>query len=182
MNNIRFGLIGIGNMGSSHAKQLLSEIKGAELTAVCDYNPERLQWATENLPSTVQLFDNTDAFFASKIMDVVLIATPHYDHPTMAIQAFESGYHVLVEKPAGVYTKAVREMNDAAIKSGKLFGIMYNQRTNPLYAKLRDLIQSGELERSEERTGSSQVGTDHKATTTLAVGGQLGPVKVAVCC
>ncbi|MEK4359735.1 Gfo/Idh/MocA family oxidoreductase [Paenibacillus sp. FSL M7-1455] len=145
MEKVRYGIIGIGNMGVSHAQNLCGEIRGAELTAVCDTNPERLKWAKEHLPASVQLYDTPEAFWASQAMDAVLIAVPHYDHPGMAIQAFEDGYHVLVEKPAGVYTKAVREMNDAAAKSGKQFGIMYNQRTNPLYIKLRDLIQSGEL-------------------------------------
>ncbi|RRJ64120.1 gfo/Idh/MocA family oxidoreductase [Paenibacillus oralis] len=145
MDKVRFGIIGIGNMGTSHALSLIGDIKGAELAAVCDSNPERLKWAKERLPSAVRTFDEADAFFASRAMDAVLIATPHYDHPTLAVQAFESGYHVLVEKPAGVFTKAVREMNEAAAKSGKRFGIMYNQRTNPLYAKLRDLVLSGEL-------------------------------------
>lgn len=145
MEKVRFGIIGIGNMGSTHALSLSGEIRGAELAAVCDTNSDRLHWAKNNLSESVQLFDTPEAFFASQAMDVVLIATPHYDHPGMAIQAFENGYHVLVEKPAGVFTKAVREMNEAAAESGKQFGIMYNQRTNPLYAKLRDLIQSGEL-------------------------------------
>ncbi len=54
----------------------------------------------------------------------VLIATPHYDHPSLAIRAFAKGLHVLIEKPAGVYTKQVREMNEAAAKSGKVFSIM----------------------------------------------------------
>ena len=75
----------------------------------------------------------------------VLIAVPHYDHPPLAVKAFESGLHVLTEKPAGVYTKQVLEMNEAAKKSGKIFGIMYNQRTNPVYQKLKQLIESGEL-------------------------------------
>lgn len=145
MEKVRYGIIGIGNMGTSHAHNLCGEIRGAELTAVCDTNPERLEWAKQHLPESVKLFDDPEAFWASKAMDAVLIAVPHYDHPGMSIKAFENGYHVLVEKPAGVYTKAVREMNEAAAKSGKQFGIMYNQRTNPLYIKLRDLIQSGEL-------------------------------------
>ncbi len=145
MDKVRFGIIGIGNMGSAHALSLIHDIQGAELTAVCDTNPKRLQWAQEHLPSQVLAFGNPDDFLASHVMDAVLIATPHYDHPTLAVQAFESGYHVLIEKPAGVYTKAVREMNRAAEVSGKLFGIMYNQRTNPLYAKLRELVLSGEL-------------------------------------
>jgi predicted dehydrogenase len=82
---------------------------------------------------------------SSGTVDAVIVATPHYDHPEQAIQAFRHGLHVMIEKPAGVYTKQVREMNEAAEASGKVFSIMYNQRTNPLYIKLRDLIASGEL-------------------------------------
>ncbi|MEK5396879.1 Gfo/Idh/MocA family protein [Paenibacillus sp. FSL K6-2859] len=145
MGTVRYGIIGIGNMGTAHAQSLLSEIKGAELTAVCDIREERLKWAEEQLPENVRKYSTPKELFESRIMDAVLICTPHYDHPTLAIEAFQYGYHVLVEKPAGVYTKAVQQMNDAAAQSDRKFGIMYNQRTNPLYQKLRDLIQSGEL-------------------------------------
>lgn len=145
MGTVRYGIIGIGNMGTAHAQSLLSEIKGAELTAVCDIREERLKWAEEQLPENVRKYSTPKELFESRIMDAVLICTPHYDHPTLAIEAFQHGYHVLVEKPAGVYTKAVQQMNDAAAQSDRKFGIMYNQRTNPLYQKLRDLIQSGEL-------------------------------------
>lgn len=146
MNKVRIGIIGIGNMGTSHAQNLAQgKVPNAELTAVCDVRPERLQWCKDNLSEKVQLFDNTEAFFASKAMDAVIIATPHYDHPVLAIESLNLGYHTLIEKPAGVYTKAVREMNEVALKTDRVFGIMYNQRTNPLYQKLRDLIQSGEL-------------------------------------
>ena len=146
MENVRIGIIGIGNMGTSHAIQLAkSAVPGGTLTAVCDTNPEKLKWAKENLGEQVQLFDHTDAMFEAGIIDGVVIATPHYDHPVLAVKAFAAGLHVLTEKPAGVYTKQVKEMNKAAVESGKVFGIMYNQRTNPIYQKLKDLIGSGEL-------------------------------------
>lgn len=146
MSLIKVGVVGIGNMGTSHAKKLYDgEIKGATLSAVCDHNEERLQWAREHLPENVGYFDNEDAFLEEGDLDAVLIATPHYHHPEMAIKAFNKGLHVLVEKPAGVFTKNVREMNETAKKSGKVFSIMYNQRTNPLYQKLRELILAGEL-------------------------------------
>lgn len=133
-------------MGSAHAVSLSEgHIPGGVLTAVCDVRPERLEWAKKTLGGEVALFSDTESFFAYGNMDAVLIATPHYDHPPLAVKAFKRGLHVLVEKPAGVYTKQVREMNEAAKASGKVFAIMYNQRTNPLYRKLRDLIQSGEL-------------------------------------
>ncbi|WP_040951630.1 Gfo/Idh/MocA family protein [Gorillibacterium massiliense] len=146
MNTVRYGIIGVGNMGRGHAISLLGEIKDAELTAVCDINPERLEWANEHLPADVKRYSCPEDLFAAKTVDAVLIATPHYDHPTLAIQALNAGYHVMIEKPAGVYTKAVQEMNDVAAAHPELkFGIMFNQRTNPLYQKLRNLIQSGEL-------------------------------------
>lgn len=145
MDKVRYGIIGVGGMGRTHAQSLLSDIKGAELTAVCDISLERLEWAEEHLPDHVQRFLSPEELFKSGIIDAVMIATPHYDHPPLAIQALGYGLHVLIEKPAGVYTKAVQEMNDAAAKSDRKFGIMYNQRTNPLYQKLRELIQSGEL-------------------------------------
>ena len=146
MDKVRIGIIGIGNMGSAHAKYISAgEIPNAELTAVCDTNPKRLEWAKKNLGEGVLLFEKAEALFESGSVDGVIIATPHYYHPPLAIEAFKSGLHVLIEKPAGVYTKQVREMNEAAEKSGKVFGIMYNQRTSPLYQKLRDLVKSGEV-------------------------------------
>src|SRR5690606_16383048 len=143
---VRIGIIGIGGMGSSHANHIVAgKVPHAELTAVCDTNSDRLEWARQSFGDNVKRFDDVDAFFQSKAFDAVLIATPHYDHPALAIQALEHGYHTLIEKPAGVYTKAVREMNEVASQSDKVFAIMYNQRTNPVYQKLKDLIDSGEL-------------------------------------
>ncbi|OKP94917.1 Gfo/Idh/MocA family protein [Paenibacillus sp. P46E] len=145
MTKVRYGIIGIGNMGRAHALSLLEDVKGAELAAVCDISPERLEWAVDQLPEKVKHFSTATTMFQSGAIDAVLISTPHYDHPPLAVEALGYGLHVLIEKPAGVYTKAVQEMNDAAAKSDRKFGIMYNQRTNPLYQKLRELIQAGEL-------------------------------------
>jgi len=146
MEKVRIGIIGIGNMGSSHAREVAKgSVPGGELAAVCDINPDRLKWAKDTFGEDLALYDNADALINSENIDAVLVATPHYDHPPLAIKAFEKGLHVLIEKPAGVYTKQVREMNEAALKCSKVFGIMYNQRTNPLYQKLRDLVKSGEL-------------------------------------
>lgn len=142
----RIGIVGIGNMGRAHAQYINNgRIRGAELTAVCDISPRALKWAEDELGDEVKRFSSIEELLESGCVDGVIIATPHYDHPSLAIQAFDAGLHVLVEKPAGVYTKQVEEMNQAAQKSGKVFGIMFNQRTNPLYQKVRDLVHSGEL-------------------------------------
>ncbi len=146
MDTVKIGIIGIGNMGSSHAVNIKNgKVENAKLTAICDINPDRLDWAAKELGEEVKYYDNTDDFFANADIDAVMIATPHYEHPRLAIEAFDNDLHVLTEKPAGVYTKQVKEMNEAASKSDKVFSIMYNQRTNPLFQKLKDLIESGEL-------------------------------------
>lgn len=144
---IRAGVIGIGNMGSNHCENIFSgKVPGMELACVCDVNPERIRWAKGKFGESVKYFDNSKELFASSdLMDLLIIATPHYDHPELAIEGFKNNLHVLTEKPAGVYTKQVRQMNEAADKSGKRFFIMYNQRTNCVYRKIRDLVKSGEL-------------------------------------
>ncbi len=146
MSVVRVGIVGLGGMGSHHAGYLIrGEVPGAELTAVCDVAPGRLEWAQANLGGKVQCFADAEALFAAQVVDAVVIATPHYFHPTVAVQAFGHGVHVLSEKPAGVYTKQVREMNEAAEASGLVFGLMFNQRTRPVHRKMRDLVASGEL-------------------------------------
>ena len=146
MGLVKVGVIGIGNMGSSHVLKLdQGQFEGATLTAICSRNENRIEWVKNHTTGNVQIFQDEETFLNESGIDAVLIATPHYSHPELAKKAFAKGIHVLIEKPAGVYTKNVLEMNEAAKVSGKVFGIMYNQRANPLYQKLRDLIESGEL-------------------------------------
>ncbi len=146
MDEVRVGVIGIGNMGSSHCRQIAGgNIDGATLAAVCDIKPERLEWARENLDGEFKTFEDAAEMMASGLLDAVIIATPHYDHPPLAIKGFAEGLHVLTEKPAGVYTRQVKEMNEAAAESDRVFAIMFQQRTSAAYKKLKDLIDSGEL-------------------------------------
>ena len=134
MEQVKLGIIGVGNMGSDHAKRIVNgDVPEIKLVAVADCAENRRSWAKENLPAEVQIFAEGDDLIDSKVCDAVLIAVPHYQHPILAMRAFEKGQHVMCEKPAGVYTKIVREMNEAAAKSGKVFGMMFNQRTNCVY-------------------------------------------------
>lgn len=110
MELVKVGVIGIGNMGSSHV-QLLDKglINGAALTAICSSNEARIEWVKNHTTGDVQIFRNEETFFNESEIDAVLIATPHYSHPELAKKAFAKGIHVLIEKPAGVYTKNVLE-------------------------------------------------------------------------
>ncbi|MBE6667351.1 MAG: Gfo/Idh/MocA family oxidoreductase [Ruminococcaceae bacterium] len=147
MEKVRLGIIGLGNMGSSHAKKITAGEAGDEiiLTAVCDIKPEKLEWAKAEFGDAVARFDDAEAMMDSGLVDAICVAVPHYDHPTYAIMAMKKGLHVMIEKPAGVYTEQVLEMNKVADECNVTFAIMMNQRTNCLYRKMREIIKSGEL-------------------------------------
>ena len=145
---VRYGIVGIGKQGTAYTRiftKLGWLVKGAELTAVCDIDPKRRKYAEENLKG-VKVFEDYRDMLSSGLIDVVMIDTPHYFHPEIAIAAMRAGINVLCDKPAGVYTKQVREMNEEAKKHPELlFGMMFNQRTNPLYIKAKEIIESGKL-------------------------------------
>ena len=147
MEKVRFGIIGIGNMGTGHVESIAGgHIENAVLTAVCDVKEDRLAFVTEKYGADIATFTDYKELLASGLVDAILIATPHYLHPVIAIEAFEAGLHVLSEKPIGVYTKKVMEMYEVAkAHPDQVFGIMYNQRTNPRYQKMREMLQGGEL-------------------------------------
>ncbi len=146
---IRLGIIGIGNMGSGHACRVVDgECPDFVLTAVADINPARKEWASTRLGDNVAFFDNAIAMLDSGLIDACIVATPHYDHPGLAMECMKRSIHVMVEKPAGVYTKQVREMNAMADQHPEVvFGLMFNQRTNCVYRKMRELVQSGKYGR-----------------------------------
>ena len=146
---VKLGIIGIGNMGSGHAANIMKgNCPELELVAIADKNPARLDWARTQYPETVTYFDNAIDMLDSGLVEAVIVAVPHYDHPTFGIAAIERGIHVMVEKPAGVYVKQVREMNEVAAKHPDVvFGMMFNQRTNHIYRKMHELVHSGKYGR-----------------------------------
>lgn len=146
MATLRMGIIGVGNMGTGHAKSMLEgKVPEIELVAIADRKQQRREWVAETFGEAVQLFEEGDDLIASDVCDAVLIATPHYQHPELTMRALRAGKHVMLEKPAGVYTAQVREMNEVAAQSDKTFAVMFNQRTNCLYRKMHELITSGSL-------------------------------------
>jgi predicted dehydrogenase len=144
MDKVRIGVIGLGNIGKVHAAQIASgKIARGELSAVCDRHPERRAL----FPSAAH-FEDGEALLASGAADAVVIATPHYSHTTLGIAALERGLHVMVEKPISAH-KADAERLIAASQTGqgqgRMFAAMFNQRTDPHYIKLRELVRDGEL-------------------------------------
>ena len=146
MSKIKLGVIGVGNMGRSHCKNIKDgHCPEIELVAIADRNPARIQAMKDDGYEGVTCFEDADEMMDSGLIDSVLVAIPHYYHAEYAIKAMKKGLHVMVEKPAGVYTKQVREMNDIAKESNVVFAMMFNQRTNHIYRKAKELVSSGQL-------------------------------------
>jgi predicted dehydrogenase len=158
MKKVRLGIIGMGNMGTGHLDHTLTgRTPEMEVTAVADIAPARLE-ATKALldkrradfpdlhQPDIAMFDSAEEMLHSGLIDAVEIAVPHYDHPKYAIEAMRAGIHVMCEKPAGVYTLQVREMMAEADRHPNIiFGMMFNQRTNHVYRKMKEIVDSGVL-------------------------------------
>ncbi|MBQ3880563.1 MAG: Gfo/Idh/MocA family oxidoreductase [Oscillospiraceae bacterium] len=146
MEKVRLGIIGIGNIGKTHIKNILDgKCPEIELAALADQDPKKLTFAKENYPDTIALFDDGEKMLDSGKIDAVLVAIPHYFHEKYVVMALEKGIHAISEKPAGVYTRQVKRMNAAAAKSNAVYALMFNQRTNCIYRKMHEIVQSGEL-------------------------------------
>ena len=146
MEKVRLGIIGVGSMGAPVSQLLALEKKCSEIevTAICDNSEERRQWAAKTYEGMdIAIFAEAEELMKSGLVDAVYIAVPHYDHPILAMKAFEYGLHVMLEKPAGVYTKIVRQMNEAAEKAGVKFGMMFQSRLDPYFKKVKELLDSG---------------------------------------
>lgn len=147
MEQVRYGIVGLGNQGKCYTDILTSgDVNGAVLSAVCDID-EKAREAFRAKHADIPCFESAEAMFASGLCDVVTIETPHYSHPTLAMQALDAGLHVIVDKPAGVYTKQVEEMLrfHKEKHSDLILGIMFNQRNNPLFKKMRQMVAEGRL-------------------------------------
>ena len=144
MNNVRVGIIGLGNIGQVHVNNLLKgKVPRAELTAVADAFPDKLsEYANKGLKT----FNDADALIHSGEIDALMICTPHFQHTTLGIQGLEAGLHVMVEKPISAHKADAERLILVADKHKDLvFGGMFQMRVEPRYIQLRDLVQSGEL-------------------------------------
>lgn len=141
---VRLGIIGLGAEGGMYATFLeQGMVERMVIGAICDIDPSKKARADE---LGVPFYEDYIAMLDSGDVDAVVTTVPHYLHPEMGIAALDRGIHPLLEKPVGVYTKQARAVIDhAASKPELTFGVFFNQRTNPLYADLKRLIESGEL-------------------------------------
>ena len=145
METVRVAVIGVGNMGSAHAKTLHEgRIQGMHLVALCDHQPRRLEQLKAMYPD-VACYAEYHEMLQKTALDAVVIAVPHPIHAEIAMECMEHGLHVLTEKPMDIKVSQARKALEVAERTGKIYAIMFNQRTNPLFQRAREIVRSGEL-------------------------------------
>jgi predicted dehydrogenase len=141
MENVRLGIVGLGNMGKAHLNNIRSgKVPGMRVTAMCE--------SVGTLPAQLEgetPFTDVNAMIKSGKIDAILICTPHFSHTTIGIAALNNGLHVLVEKPISVHKADCERLIAAHTDKSKIFAAMFNMRTNATFRKVKDLIDSGEL-------------------------------------
>ena len=143
---VKIGIVGIGSMGTDHVDHVIA-LPNTELTAICDRSFALLE--ADDYPDLPR-YTSYERMLDAADLDAVIIATPHYDHPDMCLQAFERGLHVLVEKPIAVHVKEALRLLDGARAAKRdnpelIFAAMFMQRTWGQWRKVKSVIESGAL-------------------------------------
>lgn len=150
MEQIKLGVIGCGGfIANLHMKNVIAgKCPSVKITALSNRTVEKA-YDVKNMLSEAgieaEVYQSDMDLIQNADVDAVLINTPHYQHEELTIAAFEKGLHVLCEKPSGAYTLQALRMNEVADRTGKVFGMMFHHRTNPINIKVRELVQSGVL-------------------------------------
>lgn len=146
MTKLRFGIIGYGAQGSMYTSFIeQGMVESMDLVAICDIDEAKQAKLKEEFPNK-KIYSDYKEMITSGEVDAIITTVPHYLHPEMAMFALDHGVHVLNEKPAGVYTKQVKALNEfAASKQDVTYAIMFNQRNNPLYQKIKQIVEDGDI-------------------------------------
>jgi len=144
MQSVRIGIIGMGNIGKHHAGYLLEgKVSRCQLTAVCSTSPDKL---ADYEVKGLKIFGDAMALIRSNAVDAIIVATPHYQHTSLGIAAFENGLHVMVESPISAHKADAERLVAAHQRHPRMvFGGMFQLRVEPRYEKIRALIRGGEL-------------------------------------
>jgi predicted dehydrogenase len=147
MKKVRLGIIGTGGIALHHLGYL-HRVEGAEVVALCDIDPEALNKAAAKAVAgrKLQTFSSHRKLLAAGVCDAVIIGTPHYFHPPIAIDAFKKGVHVLTEKPVAVHTKGAKRAIAAPKRTrGLVYAAMFQHRTEPIWRTARGIVERGAL-------------------------------------
>ena len=142
MEELNLGVIGFGSFAMFAVQQFL-QVPGVKLTGMSGTHREAAFKAAERFG--VPKVQDVDEMLKRDDIDIVYISTPPFLHHPQAIAALKSGKHVIVEKPFALTIKQADEMISAAKKNNLIVTANLMQRYNPLYDRVRELLESKAL-------------------------------------
>ncbi len=142
---VKVALIGCGGIAKGAHISGYKNIKNAEVVAVCDILPERMDEAENKLGKKVKKYTDYKELIDKEDIDMVDICTPNYLHADIAIYALEHGVHAFSEKPDTISVERVLDMKKAQEESGKHLMVMRNNRYWPSSKELKAMVDSGEF-------------------------------------
>ena len=144
---IRVGIAGIGYIAEEYIKLFTQgKIHSARITALSSRNEAHMQAVNSSYQLNAFLFTDYDAMLQSGTVDMVMICTPHFYHPRMAVRAIQAGIHTMIEKPVGVFPEELEELADCVRNHPEVkSGVLYCRRANPVSAKIKEILNQGSL-------------------------------------
>jgi myo-inositol 2-dehydrogenase/D-chiro-inositol 1-dehydrogenase len=145
---LRIGIIGVGIMGSDHARIFVNDVPGVEITAIFDADPVRAR-AVAEVVGARDVADSPEALIADKAVDAVLIASPDATHTPLTLACLVARKPVLCEKPLAPGSKDCLEVIAAETKLGsRLVQVGFMRRYDPAYVAMKAAVRSGALGRA----------------------------------
>jgi len=143
--NVKIGIIGTGSRGIGCFGMNLEKIEDAEVVALCDPNPVRMNIAAKRFAKKPNLYKTIDEMAGNETLDAVIVTSPDYCHAENAISAMQNGLNVLIDKPLATTVKGCQDILSASKKSGKTIMIGFNLRHEPTLKRLKEIIDDGVL-------------------------------------
>lgn len=137
-----YAVVGLG-VGKSHVRAAAASER-ADLIAICDLIPEKLEKMLEEVPGTLTYTD-FDEMLKNPDIDIVSICVPSGNHADLAVRALEAGKHVLVEKPIDITVEAAMRIEEARVRTGKKVGVIHQNRNNADMEPIMDAVRSGRI-------------------------------------
>ena len=147
MNNLRFGVIGVGTFGETHLKAYRDH-PSAEIAAVCDLDEQRLHAVGERYGVRERFADYHD-LLAIEGLDAVSVATPDFAHTDIVVDAVGAGKAVLVEKPLATTMADCDRIGEALRARPVPFMVDFHNRWNPGVSEIKKAVRAGDLGRVE---------------------------------
>jgi predicted dehydrogenase len=144
MSTLKVGLMGCGRIAHSVHLPILNRLRGVELVALAETDPERLERARHLVPKAIT-FDHYEKLLEMKEVEAVIICLPNDLHAEAAAGSFRQGKHVYLEKPLATNLNDARRVLDAWQRAHLVGMIGFNYRFNPLYRTIQQHLQAGRL-------------------------------------